>query len=422
MFQTNPSRVEGESLTGMVKMWEPSKGYGFVSKVSDGGEDIFVHYTKVIAEHGRFPAIAPGTEVRLTYHCRQGRDTGIKVTDVNGAPLQGFFDKADAIAQISGDTIQPIGERKAGSVKWFNDEKGFGFIQPETPGDGSEDLFVHMKEVEGDLTSLVEGERVEYNVGMVKGRYRAINVSCDRSRVGLAQGTEGAASTPQTQQASIVYNPTTGTYQYANASTAQYGASGNVMYVDPATYGMSQNNQLSYMPQTGQLQPGQTFISNGQLYMMPPAQTAGINPSTQAQTGTAYQYTQSPLTQQGTKSSLTQGYMPQSSQNLSQLPQQNHGQLYQQQTSQIQQNQLSSSLGYLSTPSYLSQNNLQQYSQASSQLQSKQYIPGQQSAYSQPQSGLHKRSAPNSQSDMEQPRKMIRQSKSSPQMHQNYHQ
>ena len=47
-----------------------------------------------------------------------------------------------------------------GTVKWFNDAKGFGFI---TPSDGSADLFAHVKEIQGSgFKSLKEGQRVEY--------------------------------------------------------------------------------------------------------------------------------------------------------------------------------------------------------------------------------------------------------------------
>ena len=47
-----------------------------------------------------------------------------------------------------------------GTVKWFSDEKGYGFITPE---DGSKDLFVHHSNIAGDgFKSLAEGARVEF--------------------------------------------------------------------------------------------------------------------------------------------------------------------------------------------------------------------------------------------------------------------
>jgi cold shock protein len=50
-----------------------------------------------------------------------------------------------------------------GTVKWFNGEKGFGFI---TPDDGGKDLFVHFSEIRGDgFRKLDEGQRVQFEVG-----------------------------------------------------------------------------------------------------------------------------------------------------------------------------------------------------------------------------------------------------------------
>ena len=52
--------------------------------------------------------------------------------------------------------------RTRGTVKWFNDQKGFGFITPE---DGSKDCFVHHSAIQADgFRSLDEGAKVEYDL------------------------------------------------------------------------------------------------------------------------------------------------------------------------------------------------------------------------------------------------------------------
>jgi cold shock protein len=49
-----------------------------------------------------------------------------------------------------------------GTVKWFNSQKGFGFIQPE---DGSKDVFVHISAVErAGMSGLNEGQKISYEV------------------------------------------------------------------------------------------------------------------------------------------------------------------------------------------------------------------------------------------------------------------
>ncbi|PXF29121.1 cold-shock protein [Pokkaliibacter plantistimulans] len=51
-----------------------------------------------------------------------------------------------------------------GTVKWFNADKGFGFITPE---DGGKDLFVHHSEIlaGGSFATLIEGQNVEFDIG-----------------------------------------------------------------------------------------------------------------------------------------------------------------------------------------------------------------------------------------------------------------
>lgn len=70
-----------------------------------------------------------------------------------------------------------MADLKNGTVKWFNDEKGFGFIQPE---DGSKDVFVHFRQVNRTgygRVSLAEGQKVTFEVEEGQKGPQATNVT-----------------------------------------------------------------------------------------------------------------------------------------------------------------------------------------------------------------------------------------------------
>jgi len=67
-----------------------------------------------------------------------------------------------------------MSERTKGTVKWFNEDKGFGFIARE----GGADVFVHYSAIRGDgIRNLTEGQRVEFNVEQGRRGLQATDVT-----------------------------------------------------------------------------------------------------------------------------------------------------------------------------------------------------------------------------------------------------
>ena len=62
-----------------------------------------------------------------------------------------------------------------GTVKWFNAQKGYGFIQP---ADGGKDVFVHISAVErANMGTLKEGQKVSYEIARDRGKESAANLA-----------------------------------------------------------------------------------------------------------------------------------------------------------------------------------------------------------------------------------------------------
>ncbi|MDD5264974.1 MAG: cold-shock protein [Thermotogota bacterium] len=67
-----------------------------------------------------------------------------------------------------------MSDRETGTVKWFNDAKGFGFISREQ----GEDVFVHFSSIRGaGFKSLAEGQKVEFTLGQGQRGPQAVDVT-----------------------------------------------------------------------------------------------------------------------------------------------------------------------------------------------------------------------------------------------------
>jgi len=162
-----------------VKWFNSSKGYGFITP-DMGGEDLFVHQSSIQCEG--FRSLNEGEKV--TYDLE---DSGGKLKAINckgdggglhGGGKGGRGGGRGMMPRKWPDGVDPSEGKQIGAVKWFNSEKGFGFVAPANGGD---DLFVHQSAIHAPgFRSLMEGEEVEFKVVDERGKLKAIDVTGPR--------------------------------------------------------------------------------------------------------------------------------------------------------------------------------------------------------------------------------------------------
>jgi cold shock protein len=172
-------RSSGPEIDAVVKWFNPQKGFGF-AELGDGSGDAFLHVRAVEAAGDR--ELEPGT--RLTVRVAQGQK-GPQVTEITsvdtstatpgggggggrggpgggasrGGPYQGQPRRS---SYQSEPRDQGPTQEIAGTVKWYNPAKGFGFIAAEDQG---KDVFVHRSVLErAGIPDLQEGQRVQISV------------------------------------------------------------------------------------------------------------------------------------------------------------------------------------------------------------------------------------------------------------------
>ena len=126
-------------VLGTVKWYEPAKGYGFAAP-DGGGSEVFVHSS----------AIVTGGVVTA------GQRVAFLVGEGERGP------QAEHVVPLGAGAGEPPADDGAdGTVSWYDQGKGFGFISPDG---GGEDVFVRVQALADGLTGLTGGDRVSYEV------------------------------------------------------------------------------------------------------------------------------------------------------------------------------------------------------------------------------------------------------------------
>lgn len=192
-----PIAASGPELEAVVKWFNPEKGFGFV-EMSDGSGDVFLHANalQTIGEQ------AVGTGATLRVKVGQGMK-GRQVAEVSsvdhsteqpgggggagGARRPGGFGgpaggmggarppRAGGGAGFRREPDMSTAVDVDGIVKWYNGEKGFGFVTPEN---GGKDVFVHASVLERcGVKSLSEGQNVRMQVVQGQKGPEAVSIS-----------------------------------------------------------------------------------------------------------------------------------------------------------------------------------------------------------------------------------------------------
>lgn len=148
---------EIREITGIVKWFNAVKGFGFVT-VADSSSDAFLHLS-ILKESG-YETLAPGATVRCEV---ADRIKGLQVTriiDVDESTAEAVEPSDEGTGQF--ENLESSGDFVDATVKWFNADKGYGFV---CRSDSERDVFIHMVTLRrSGLKELEPGQTVKVRI------------------------------------------------------------------------------------------------------------------------------------------------------------------------------------------------------------------------------------------------------------------
>ena len=163
--------ASGPEAEATVKWFNAEKGYGFVA-LSDGSGDVFLHVNALQA--AGVQAVSPGATLRIRVgQGQKGRQVdqvvSVDESTATAAPprqSRGFQQRPPRSEGPRRQVDLSTAVDMVGTVKWYNPDKGFGFITPQS---GGKDVFIHATVLErAGLGPLQEGQSVR--MGVVQGQ------------------------------------------------------------------------------------------------------------------------------------------------------------------------------------------------------------------------------------------------------------
>ena len=152
-----------QTVDAVVKWFKGDKGFGFV-ELTNGAGDAFLHIGAL--QSAGYETVPPGAKLKVSVGSGM---KGVQVTRVfevdtagatERAPQRSFGDAPRPPRRMAPDPASAVSV--SGTVKWFDDNKGFGFVQSN---DGGKDIFVHISILgPSGIQHLAEGQAVNMRV------------------------------------------------------------------------------------------------------------------------------------------------------------------------------------------------------------------------------------------------------------------